>query len=143
MNSSAHQAAYGELSVGEQVSFSVSVTEALVEEFSRISGDRSPLHMDAAFAKTTPLGGRVAHGMIVGALFSRLIGMHLPGKYSLYLSQTLHFHKPIALGAEIEVRGEIMHKTDAFKAVVIRTSATDARSKDLLVSGEATVQLLE
>jgi 3-hydroxybutyryl-CoA dehydratase len=134
--------AYADIAVGTTASFSTKITPELVAEFARWSGDQNPLHVDQSYAEHTPLKKPIAHGMIVGGLFSRLIGMQLPGKYSLYLSQTLRFHEPTAIGTELIIRGEITGKTDAYQTVTVRLTAEDAVSKKMLVSGEAMVKLL-
>ncbi len=133
---------YDEIAVGDHASFTVVVTEELVDAFAKMSGDVNPLHMDEAYARTTPFGQRIAHGMIAGSLFSRLVGMYLPGRFAVYLSQTLRFHQPIAIGTELEIRGEVTHKTDAAKTITVRTTAEDAQQKRLLVSGDAMIKLL-
>jgi acyl dehydratase len=142
MSDAQNHATYGDITIGETASFTVEITHELVDAFATLSGDRNPLHMDEAYAARTAFGGRIAHGMIVGALFSRLVGMELPGRRSLYLSQSLHFHGPVPIGTKLIIRGEIVHKTDAHKTVSIRTTAEDLDSKKLLVSGDAIVQLL-
>ena len=134
---------YADISLGDKASFSVVVDEKLVEEFGKLSGDTNPLHVDEAYARKTRFGARIAHGMIVGCLFSRFVGMHLPGKYSLYLSQTLSFRNPIFLGTAVVVRGEVTHKSDASKTLTIRLAATDASSKKIFVEGEAMVQVTQ
>ena len=35
-----------------------------VSRFAGLTGDFNPLHVDAEFAKTTPFGERVAHGIL-------------------------------------------------------------------------------
>jgi len=144
MDNSYREAIYDEILLGETASFTVTIDAALVETFSKLSGDKNPLHMDASYAQTaTPTHQRIAHGMIVGALFSRLVGMHLPGKYALYLSQTMRFQNPILLNTEIVIAGKVEHKTDAHRTITIRTTAEDIATGKLLVSGEAMVQLLK
>jgi 3-hydroxybutyryl-CoA dehydratase len=134
---------YDDIAVGDSASFSVAITEALVDDFARLSGDENPLHMDGAYAEQTQFKGRIAHGMIVGALFSRLIGMHLPGKYAVYLSQTLQFREAVMIGEEIVIRGTVSHKTDALKTITIKTVASDKADKKIFVQGEALVKLLQ
>jgi len=144
MDNACREITYDEIPLGEAASFTVTIDAPLVEDFSRFSGDKNPLHMDEAYARTaTPAGQRIAHGMIIGALFSRLIGMHVPGKYALYLSQTLQFKNPILLGTEIVIKGEVIHKTDAHRTITVRTTAEEAATGKPLVSGEAMVQLLK
>jgi phosphate acetyltransferase/phosphate butyryltransferase len=133
---------FDDISVGDHAEFTVLITPELVEQFSLFSGDLNPLHMDETFAATTPLHARVAHGMIVGALFSRLLGMHLPGKGCLYLSQTMQFRNPIFLGTNIAISGEITHKSAAVRTLTVRTLAQDTATKEVLVTGEAVVKIL-
>jgi acyl dehydratase len=80
--------------------------------------------------------------MLVGSFFSRFVGMHLPGKYSLYLSQTLRFHAPISIGTAVTIRGVISQKTDAAQTITVQLTAEDASGK-MLTSGEALVRLLK
>lgn len=40
------------------------ITESDVMTFAGLSGDYNPLHTDAEFAKSTPFGQRVAHGLL-------------------------------------------------------------------------------
>jgi acyl dehydratase len=40
------------------------IGEAEIAAFAELSGDRNPLHLDDAYARTTPFGGRVAHGAL-------------------------------------------------------------------------------
>ena len=76
-----------EIEIGQKKKFSIKVTESMVNEFAKISGDFNPLHMDEQYAKSTKFGRRVCHGMLLASFFSRLVGMYLPGKNSLYFSQ--------------------------------------------------------
>jgi acyl dehydratase len=143
MNKTHGEGRYADIAVGDRASFAVAITPELVRRFAEISGDMNPLHMDEQYAQGTSFGQRVAHGMLVGSFFSRLVGMHLPGKYSLYLSQSMHFHAPVLIGAEIAVSGEVIHKSDAVRTVTVHMMAEDVHSKNLLVSGDAMVKLLE
>ena len=133
---------YSELNVNEKFSFDVSITKEIIDNFAELSGDRNPLHMDDDYSKTTIFGQRIGHGMLSGLWFSRLIGMHLPGTYSLYLSQSLNFHKPFKIGLKLKVTGEIIQKIDAVQTVKIKTTITDEFSKETFVSGDALVKLL-
>lgn len=132
---------YEDITVGETASFSVVVDAPLVDGFGELVGDKNPLHMDEAYASGTKFGGRVAHGMIIGGLFSRLIGMQLPGKRALYLSQTLNFRRPVILGTELTIRGEVTQKSDVSHTIIMDMSAVDAQ-KNVVASGEAMVQIL-
>lgn len=47
------------------------VTQDMIDAYADASGDRNPLHVDPAFAKTTPYGGTIAHGMFTFTLVSQ------------------------------------------------------------------------
>jgi 3-hydroxybutyryl-CoA dehydratase len=53
------------------------VTRALaqsrIDAYADASGDHNPIHIDSAFAATTPFGGTIAHGMLVLALIGEMM----------------------------------------------------------------------
>jgi acyl dehydratase len=130
---------FDEMRVGMNAAFEEIVSEELVDRFAALSGDYNPLHMDATYAAQTPLHDRIPHGMIAGAFCSRLIGMHLPGLHSLYLTQSLTFHRPLPFG-KVTVRGEVSSVHASTRMVGIALSITDG--KNLLVKGDALVKML-
>lgn len=132
---------FTEISVGDQASFVVQISEAMVNDFGRLSGDTNPLHMDQAYAEQTPFGQRVVHGMFGGALISQLIGLHLPGKYALYLKQTLTFKKPMFIGMEVTVAGEVITKTEATRTIELKT--TISHGNEVLTEGQALVKVTQ
>ncbi len=78
--------------------------------------------------------------MLLGGLFSTLVGMHMPGKKCLYLGQTLQFKKPVFAGETVVVRGIVAAKSDSTRLLTINTSII--KEGNDVVSGVATVQLL-
>jgi 3-hydroxybutyryl-CoA dehydratase len=51
--------------IGLSTSFRKTVSESDVYLFAGITGDLSPNHVDEEFMKTTPYGGRIAHGALL------------------------------------------------------------------------------
>ncbi len=49
------------------------VTQEKISLYARASGDFNPVHIDEEFARKTPLGGTIAHGMLVLAYVSQLM----------------------------------------------------------------------
>ncbi len=111
-----------------------------VERFAEVSGDFSPLHMDAEYAGTTPFRGRVVHGMLLAALFSQLVGMRIPGRHALYLGQDLAFRLPVRLGETIRASAKVTAKTEATRTIVLATEIRNAEGK-VAVSGTARVKV--
>jgi len=60
---------YEEFSVGEVlVTGRRTIDAGEVSRYAGLSGDFNPLHVDAEYAKTTPFGERVAHGILTLAV---------------------------------------------------------------------------
>ena len=133
---------FSDLQLGMEKNFSLVVDESIVLEFANISGDYNPLHMNDEFAKTTKFNKRVCHGMLLGSFFSRLVGMHLPGLNSLYMSQTLNFRNPCFLNDKIIVSGKIKDISESTKIITLETLIHNSQG-DSLVYGEAKVMFLE
>lgn len=89
---------FEDLAVGQEASLSKTVSEADISAFADISGDRNPVHLDAAYAATTLFKERIAHGMLSAAFISAVFGMKLPGPGAIYISQTLAFKGPVKIG---------------------------------------------
>jgi 3-hydroxybutyryl-CoA dehydratase len=80
------------------------VTETDIVQYSQISGDDNPLHVNEDFAKQTIFKGRIAHGMLTGGYISAVLGTKLPGPGSAYLNQTLNFRAPVRIGDTVQTR---------------------------------------
>lgn len=101
---------YDEVNVGDAASVSHTVSERDLILFATVSGDVNPVHLDQQFAETTPFKGRIAHGMLSGALISAAIACELPGPGSIYIGQELSFLRPVRLGDEIRIELEVLEK---------------------------------
>ena len=133
---------FEDIKIGARASFKRTVTERDINEFAVLSGDFNPLHIDEEYAATTQFGQRIVHGMFLASLFSRLVGMYLPGRRCLYMSQSLDFIQPVHVGDEVEVVGKVQRKQDATKTLVIRTEIYVLPDR-LAVRGKALVKVLE
>ena len=133
---------FDELEVGMKESFELKITESMINEFAKTSGDHNPLHIDDDFAMKTKFKKKICHGMLLVSFFSRLIGMHLPGKNSLYFSHSLNFIEPCYVDDRIYILGELIDKSDATKILTIKTTIQNDSGK-ILVDGIAKVIFLE
>jgi acyl dehydratase len=61
--------------VGERAEFSKTITETDLALFAAVSGDFDPIHVDEAYARTTPFGRRIAHGGLALALLSTVAAL--------------------------------------------------------------------
>lgn len=133
---------FDEIKLGIKAKFAVMVDESIINEFARISGDHNPLHVDERYAAKTQFGKRVCHGMLLASFFSRLVGMYIPGKNSLYFSQTLNFQLPCFVGDEVIIEGEVIDTSQSTRIITIKTAAYNQLGK-CLVDGIAKVIVRE
>lgn len=112
--------------------FRVDVTESLTNEFAKITGDYSPIHMEEVYARTTKFKQRISHGMLVVSFFSRLVGMHLPGKNGLLLSYSIKHLLPCFLDQEIVVEGIVTEKSTSTRIITLKATITDSSGKTLV-----------
>ncbi len=87
-----------DLSVGQEASMSHTVTEADINTFAELSGDKNPVHIDPEYAAKTMFKERIAHGMLSAGYISAVFGMKLPGPGAIYISQTMNFKAPVKIG---------------------------------------------
>ncbi|MGI5917227.1 MAG: MaoC/PaaZ C-terminal domain-containing protein [Anaerolineae bacterium] len=89
----------------EIVSPARTVTEADVALFAGLSGDYNPLHTDAEFARETPFGQRIAHGLLGLAIASGLASRSgfIEGTAQAFISLSWKFKAPILFGDSIRV----------------------------------------
>ena len=135
------QYTFDSINIGVNHEFKIMITEKTVSDFSIISGDFNPLHMDENYAAKTKFKKRVCHGMLLSSFLSRLIGMYLPGKNALYFSQTVNFVSPAFINDSITVKGEIIDKSDATKIITVKTSIMNQKN-ELLLNGESKVMVM-
>ena len=92
---------FEELVIGMEARLVRTVREGEIQSFADISGDHNPVHLDAAYAATTPFKTTIAHGMLTAAYISAIFGTDLPGPGCIYVSQTLNFRAPVRPGDEV------------------------------------------
>jgi 3-hydroxybutyryl-CoA dehydratase len=111
-----------DLAIGMNSSFIASFREESATVFAGLSGDINPLHVDYQFAVSKGYKGPVLFGMLTSSLYSRLVGVYLPGKFALLQGMDLDFYSPCYANDELIVQGEIIHLLDAYRRIEIRAS---------------------
>ena len=124
-----------DLQIGMEASLTKKVQEKDVLSFGEISGDKNPVHLDEAFAKTTRFKERIAHGLLSASFISAVFGMKMPGPGSIYLSQTLQFKAPVKIGDTVTAKVKVKN-IDLNRARVI-FETTCSVGELLVITGEA------
>ncbi len=129
---------FDEIETGMQKSFKIFISEDMLADFAKLSGDDNPLHMNEEYASSTSFKKRVCSGMFLSSFFSRLVGMYLPGKHALHISQSLNFVNPCFIGEMITVEGKVIDKSPATKIIKLETTITNESGKRI-IDGKAQV----
>ncbi len=143
MNSVAAALALEDLAIGQRCEFETVVGEADIDRFAALSGDASPLHIDAGFARRRGFDDRLVHGAYLVALASRLVGMSLPGRNALLLKMEMSFAAPVVPGTRVRVTGTVEQISEAVRSAVIGVRITDAGKLSPLARGKLTVGFIE
>lgn len=128
-----------ELFVGMSAEKHVTVTEDRIERFAEASDDFNPVHMDEAYASKTAYRGRIAHGLLSASFGSAVVGTILPGAGSIYLTQTLAFHRPVRIGDVVTARITVSAIDEVGARVTLRCEGLVG--EDLIMDGEAVVRV--
>jgi 3-hydroxybutyryl-CoA dehydratase len=126
-----------DLMVGMSARFSKTLTERDIFMFAGACGDRNPVHLDEEYAKRTPFGGRIAHGMLSAAVISAALAGRLPGPGSIYISQNLSFLRPVKLGETVCATVTIKQVLTSQRRAVLETIC-EVNGK-VVVEGDAVV----
>lgn len=128
-----------DLGIGQTAELQHTVTDADIRAFAAVSGDDNPVHLDEAYAATTPFKTRIAHGMLSAGYISAVLGTRLPGPGAIYLSQTMNFRRPVRIGDEVLTRATVS-AIDTERARVTLVTICEVGGK-AVVEGEAVVMV--
>jgi acyl dehydratase len=98
---------FEEFEIGDEVvSPARTITEADVVMFAGLTGDYNQLHTDEEFAKTTPFGRRIAHGLLVLSYAVGLLGRlgFIEGTALAFRELTWKFSQPVFMGDTVHVK---------------------------------------
>lgn len=97
-----------DLKIGDYAEISKKMTFDMVRDFSEISDDFNPLHLDPNYAEKSIFKRQIIHGMVAASLFSGLFGTKLPGTGCLYKSQNIRFKRPIFVDDIVKAKVQII-----------------------------------
>ncbi len=120
---------FNDLEIGLSHSFTVTITEEMMDKFIDITGDISPIHTTKEYAISKGFKDRVCHGMLFGSMFSTLAGVHLPGENCLLHSVNTKFLSPVFPGDTLVIKGEVKELNETFKTVLVKGLITNQDNK--------------
>lgn len=127
-----------DIHIGDVAEMKLKLNIETVLDFARVSTDQNPLHVDSKYAGRTFFKRPIAHGALILAHISAVLGTKYPGPGTIFISQNVDFLFPAYVEDEItsivEVT-EIINKKD----VKLRILAKNQEGR-ILVDGFAVVK---
>ncbi len=124
--------------VGDTATISKTISDEDIRAFAELTGDYNPVHLDDGYAQGTRFGRRMAHGMLAASLISAALANELPGRGTVYLSQSLQFTAPVYPGDTVTARVTVTKVREDKPIVTLETVCTN-QSGETVVKGEAVV----
>jgi 3-hydroxybutyryl-CoA dehydratase len=116
-----------EIQIGMDVSYTHTITDSDIKNFSEASGDRNPIHLDEKYAEKSRYKKRIAHGLMTASYFSALFGTKIPGEGCVYVSQSLQFKRPVYIGdmvkATVKVTSVDLSKKRVFFSTICKVKS--------------------
>jgi 3-hydroxybutyryl-CoA dehydratase len=110
------------------------LTQEMLNAYAEASGDFNPIHIDEAFAKTTPMGGTIAHGMLVLSFISEMMTAAFRTAWLSTGTLEVRFRGPARPGDTVTARATPQEpKNGRLRYAVECISQTD----EVLISGTA------
>ena len=140
-----------EMSMGQSVDLSEGmslpevkrvVTQPNINLYAEASQDFNPIHIDEDFAKKTPLGGTIAHGMLILAYVSQMMGSAFGRSWLASGKLNVRFRTPARPGDTITMSGKI-YKIDKSEGQTYINCEVLCRNQkgESVITGEAQVEV--
>lgn len=130
---------FSELKVGQKETFTVKITEELIQEFADFSGDKNPIHLSEKEALKSIFKKRVAHGFLVSSFLSSIYANLLPGKGSILIEQDLKYLNPVFINDEVIYKVTILNINNKSKILDLNISCITTHE---VIKGRTKVLLL-
>jgi acyl dehydratase len=127
------------IKVGEIYQHDFKFSQDEVNRFAEVTGDKNPVHLDAAYAAKTMFKRPIMHGMLSASLFSKVFGTLFPGEGTIYLKQSLSFLKPMYVDTDYEAVFTVKEVIGDKNRATVETLIKDKNTGLVCTSGEATV----
>jgi len=128
--------------IGTTYHTGLNVDSALVKRFAEISGDENPIHMDSEDAKAYGYPRQVAHGALMLAAVSKMIGMEVPGPGAVWMNQSIEWTAPVFVGDQIDITAKITSVSEGAGILRLELEARNQKN-EMTMRGNAQVKVSE
>jgi acyl dehydratase len=121
-------------------SFSRTPTQQRINLYAKMSNDYNPIHVDANYARQTPFGGTIAHGMLVLSYISEMMLLAFGSQWLSTGWLSIRFRSPALSGKKVKVEGTVraVERMDNKTKVICDVACRD-EADNPIITGEAGV----
>lgn len=112
------------------------LTQTMLNAYADASGDHNPIHVDEDFARTTPMGGTIAHGMLVLSFISEMLAGAFGERWLASGSLDVRFRAPARPGDTVTARATQQEPKDGRLRYAVECVS---QSGEALITGTAEV----
>jgi len=118
------------------------VRQEKIDLYAEASKDFNPIHIDEDFAKKTPLGGTIAHGMLILAYISQMMTAAFGRNWLSGGKLDVRFKSPARPGDTITVSGTVQ-KVEKSEGHSLVSCLVDCHNQngEPVITGDATVRV--
>ena len=113
------------------------VTMEDIIAFTKMTGDRNPLHYDKALAESTVFGKLIVQGGVTSGILNAIVAEDLPGPGTVFLGVEWKFSKAVGVDEKITGRVEVTTVREDKPIVTLATTIRNAQG-DVCLTGTAT-----
>ena len=118
------------------------VTQQQINLYAEVSRDFNPIHIDSEFAKQTPLGGTIAHGMLILSYISELMTANFGKSWLTSGKLSARFKTPAYPGDTLTVNGKITKVQNEDTSLSINCEILCQNQRDeIVIMGETKVSV--
>ena len=120
------------------------IVQENINLYAKASGDFNPIHIDADYARKTPLGGTVAHGMLILAYVSQMMTNAFGRDWLSGGRLNVRFRAPARPGDVITVSGSIRHiEKDDGRQMIDCDVLCSNQNDEPVITGDAKVKVVD
>ena len=113
------------------------ITQESINLYAEASKDFNPIHIDEEYAKSTPLGGTIAHGMLILSHIWQMLVSNFGQEWNNGGKLNVKFKNPARPGDTVTVTGKV-RKIEKDEIQTIRCDVLCANpAGEIIISGDA------
>jgi 3-hydroxybutyryl-CoA dehydratase len=128
------------MKVGDTVTFNRTFTEGDVSNFTGVTGDFNPIHLDPQTAALCGFKGRVVPGLLTGSMLTHAGGTLLPEPYPA-AKMSFRFLSPVYIGETICANVTVTEKDPSNNRLTLKITCTN-KKKEVVLEGEVSGKIM-